>query len=308
MPRTMTVEARAAGSGGELRKDSAAMNQQKIIVGYDGSPAARAAATWALEQASRTAEPVEFLYAFEEPLWMPAASMVPAPAVRPPADLEQSVSAMLDQLVATARQTHPGVQAEAATVRAFAGLALIDRSDRASLVVLGCHGHSAVAELLGSVSAAVSAHAHCPVVVVRGDAASSTPVLVGIDGSATSAAVLRFAAEQAAARTVPLRVISAFPPATALWETGPVITRSVTAEERKPFDDLVGELRAAHPEIEITADAVVEHPAAALTRASASAQLLVVGSRGRGLVRGLLMGSVSQHLLRHSACTVAVVH
>ncbi|GAA4607500.1 nucleotide-binding universal stress UspA family protein [Actinoplanes octamycinicus] len=284
------------------------MSHQKIIVGYDGSAPARTAAAWALDHAARTASPVEFLYAFEEPLWMPAASMVPAPAVRPPADLEQSIAAMLDQVVSAARRTHPGVDSRATTVRAYAGLTLIDRSADAGLIVIGCRGHSAVAELLGSVSAAVSAHARCPVVVVRGDAASGAPVVAGIDGSETSAEVLTFAAEQAAARAVPLRVIGAFAPVTAIGETGPAIARSVNAEERKPFDDLVGELRSAQPGIDITADAVIRHPAAALTEASATAQLLVVGSRGRGVVRGLLLGSVSQHLLRHSACTVAVIH
>ncbi|MFD0525866.1 universal stress protein [Paractinoplanes durhamensis] len=56
------------------------------------------------------------------------------------------------------------------------------------------------------------------------------------------------------------------------------------------------------------AEAVTEHPAAALAAASTTAQLLVVGTRGRGAVRGMLLGSVSQHALRHSACTVAVAH
>ncbi|GAA2673644.1 universal stress protein [Actinoplanes palleronii] len=284
------------------------MSQQKIIVGYDGSPDARAAATWALDHAARTAATVTFLYAYEEPFWMPAASMVPTPAVRPPEDPQRTVTTMLAQVTTAAARTHPTVTTETRTVIAFAGPALIAGSAQAETVVVGSRGHSAVAGLLGSVSVAVSAHAHCPVVVVRGEAPEGAPVVAGVDGSAASAAVLAFAAGQAADRRAPLRVLGAWPPVTGLWETGPVITRSVTAEERKPFDDLVGEVREAHPELEVVADAVVEHPAAALVRASASAQLLVVGSRGRGPVRGLLLGSVGQHLLRHSSCTVAVVH
>lgn len=284
------------------------MSQKKIIVGYDGSPDAHTAATWALEHAALTGAPVEFLYAFEEPFWMPAASMVPAPAVRPTDELERAMNAKLDEIVSAAGQTHPTVITHATTVRAFAGLTLIDRSSQAGLIVVGSRGHSAVAGLLGSVSVAVTAHAHCPVVVARGDAAVNGPVLVGVDGSPASPDVLAFAAEQAALRKAALRVIRAWAPLTGLWENSPLVTRSVTAEERKPFDDQVADLRAAFPEMDISADAVVEHPAGALASASTTAQLLVVGSRGRGSVRGLLLGSVSQHLLRHAACSVAVVH
>jgi nucleotide-binding universal stress UspA family protein len=71
---------------------------------------------------------------------------------------------------------------------------------------------------------------------------------------------------------------------------------------------MVTDLRDTFPDLKVEAETLVEHPAAALTRESTTAQLLVVGSRGRGPVRGLVLGSVSQHLLRHSACTVAVVH
>ena len=78
--------------------------------------------------------------------------------------------------------------------------------------------------------------------------------------------------------------------------------------ERRPFEDLVSVWQQKFPAVPVSTEATVEHPAAALTRASRTAQLLVVGTRGRGIVRGLLLGSVSQHLLRHSACPVAVVH
>jgi nucleotide-binding universal stress UspA family protein len=86
------------------------------------------------------------------------------------------------------------------------------------------------------------------------------------------------------------------------------VTRTVTPDERRPFDELVAGWRDKFPEVEISAEAVIEHPAAALALASTTAQLLVVGTRGRGSFRGMLLGSVSQHLLRNSACAVAVVH
>jgi nucleotide-binding universal stress UspA family protein len=86
------------------------------------------------------------------------------------------------------------------------------------------------------------------------------------------------------------------------------VARTVTDEQRRPFDELVTLWRHKYPDLTLSALAVAEHPAAALTRASADAQLLVVGSRGRGALAGMLLGSVSQNLLHHAACTVAVVH
>ncbi|BBH68050.1 universal stress protein [Actinoplanes sp. OR16] len=271
---------------------------QKIIIGYDGSPDSRAALNWALDEATRTGMPAEIVYADDWPYWAGPAAVPPAPAL----------DAHLDVTVATAKETHPAVYLTATTVASPAAAALIVRSGEARLVVVGSRGHSGVAGLLGSVSSAVSAHAHCPVVVVRGEASPAAPVVVGVDGSAQAAAVLEFAAGQAAARHVPLRVIRTWPPVTGLWEETPLVTRTVTSEERASFDELVTVVRVAYPRLEIVAEVSVAHPAEALTEAAARAQLVVVGSRGRGAVRGMLLGSVSQHLLRHSPSTVVVVH
>jgi nucleotide-binding universal stress UspA family protein len=280
---------------------------KKIIVGYDGSSFSQAALAWALDEAARTAAPVELVYADEWQVLAPAARLVPARDADSGGLVTDIVSSTLDQAVAKAKKIQPMVAVTATTVHAHAPEALTDLSRRARLVVIGTRGHSAVGGLLGSVSTAVSAHAHCPVVVVRGEAIAAGPVVAGVDGSALAQSVLAFAAEQAAARRAPLRVIRTWPPVTGLWEETAMVTHTVTDEERKPFDTLVAGVREAFPGLPAEAEATVAHPAAALTQASAESQLLVVGSRGRGAVRGLLLGSVSQHLLRHSHCAVAVV-
>jgi nucleotide-binding universal stress UspA family protein len=284
------------------------MSSRTIVVGYDRSTDAKFAARWALDEASRTGAPVEFFYAYEWPIWAPAASMVPTPAVWPDESTQQAIKDTLAEAVADAQRSHPGVRTTIATADNEAALALVRRSAEAGLIVLGSRGHSAVTNLLGSVSAGVSAHAQCPVVVVRGRQDATAPVAVGVDGSAISEAALAFAAGEAAIRGVPLLVIRAWKPAGGLWAESPIITHAVSAEERQPFDDLVTAWREKYPQLDITAQAVVEHPAAALTHLSTTTQLLVVGSRGRGALRGMLLGSVSQHLLRHSACDIAVVH
>jgi nucleotide-binding universal stress UspA family protein len=279
-----------------------------IIIGYDGTSDSRAALTWALNEGARTLTPAEIVYADQWPVWEPAASLAPTVATRPDSYVERVITGMLDDAVTAAKETHPEVHVTATTIRAYASAALIGRSTEARMIVVGARGHSAVAGLLGSVSSAVSAHAHCPVVVVRGEPADTAPIVAGTDGSDLAPAVLRFAAQQATARNVALRVIRTWTPVTGLWAETPMATGTVTAAERKPFDTLVTDIRDTFPDLVIEAEATVEHPAAALARASATAQLLVVGSRGRGAIRGMLLGSVSQHLLRHSVCPIAVVH
>ncbi|SNY47414.1 universal stress protein [Paractinoplanes atraurantiacus] len=240
-----------------------------IVVGYDHSPDARAAVAWALGAGSW----VTLLYAHEVPSWIPSN----AGEILPGGEWEQTVLTALDEVVEDARRTHPHVRVEARAVHSPPVQALLDASTEAAMIVFGSRGHSAVANLLGTVSTTVSAHAYCPVVVVRGQPTPGAPVVAGVDGSAAQEPVLRFAAEQATARGAPLRVL-----------TGP--RSDVT------------------PTLGVTVEPVTGHATDALTAASHTAQLIVVGSRGRGPVRGLLLGSVSQHLLRHSACTVAVVH
>jgi len=284
------------------------MTAKKIIVGYDRSPDARAAARWALDEASRTGALIEFFYAYEWPTWAPAASTIPAPAVWPDGETDRAIKGMLNDAVTAAKLSHPTVRTGVSIVNAGAALTLIDRSAEASLIVLGSQGHSAVTGLLGSVSVAVSAHAHCPVIVVRGHAAPVDPVVVGVDDSPGAQLAIGFAFAQADERGVALGVVRAWSPPAGAWESRPEVVEGVIAGEHASLEELVSGWWDKYPQVRVTTDVVVEHPAAALVRASSTAQLLVVGSRGRGALRGMVLGSVSQHVLRHSSCTVAVVH
>ncbi|WIM92941.1 universal stress protein [Actinoplanes oblitus] len=264
------------------------MRDKKIVIGYDGSPAAEAALTWALDEADRTGMRAELVYADEYPAWAPAASMVPSPALRPSDYRVRVIGGMLRRAVTESRQTHPMVPVTATAVTALASTALAERSEHAGLIVLGTRGHAALAGLLGSVGAAVGAHAHCPVVVVHDGTAppaSTAPVVAGLDHSSLAPAVLRFAAEQAADRDVALRVLGSRPEA----------------------DAAVAGIRDDFPGLAIRTEAVHGEPGQALVAAGKTAQLLVIGSRGHGAVRGLLLGAVSRHLLRHATCPIAIV-
>ncbi|MFI1996652.1 universal stress protein [Actinoplanes sp. NPDC020271] len=258
------------------------MEHKKIVIGFDGSSSAQAALAWGLDEAHRTGAAAELVYADEWPFWAPAASMVPSPALRPDTYVDEVIGGMLERAAATARQTHPSVPISARTVRALPATALAERSDHAGMIVLGTRGHSALAGLIGSVGAAVGAHAHCPVVVIHGEVTGDGPVVAGVDGSPLTDAVLRFAAEQAAGHGVALRIV-------------PIA----------PVDVTIGD---DFPGLPVQVDAATEDPAAALIAAGDTARMLVVGSRGHGAVRGMLLGAVSRQLLRHASCPVAIVH
>ena len=284
------------------------MTAKKIIVGYDQSPDAHASASWALDEAARTGALVEFFYAYEWPTWAPAASMVPAPAVWPDGETDRAIKGMLHEAVTAAKHSHPTVRTTISIVNAGAALTLLERSAEASLIVLGSRGNSAVAGLFGSVSVAVTAHAHCPVVVVRDSRPAGAPVVVGVDDSASAQLALAFAFDQAAGRGAPLHLIRAVAPSAAGWSARPDITAAVTAGERRSLTDQITVWQDKYPQVQASCEVVVDHPARALSQAGDTAQLVVVGSHGRGALRGMVLGSVSQHVLRHCACTVAVVH
>ncbi|BFU44527.1 universal stress protein [Krasilnikovia sp. MM14-A1004] len=281
------------------------MPEKMIIVGYDGSPDARAASRWAMDEAARTGAAVQLCCAYEWPTWSPAAATVPVPAPWPDPETERAIAGMLERAAATARLSHPGVQVSTSVAHSGAVLTLIDRSSAASLVVLGSRGHTAMGSLLGSVSVAVSAHAHCPVVVVRGATDPAAPVVVGVDDSDCTPPALAFAFAQAAARGTALRAVHAWTPP---GDGDPPTPRVSQQEQNRHLTALVDAWRESFPQVAVTPEVITGDPAHALADSSAAAQLVVLGTHGHGAWHGLLRGSVSQHLLHHSRCPVAVVH
>jgi nucleotide-binding universal stress UspA family protein len=279
-----------------------------ITVGYDASVGAKLALRWALDEAGRTGAPVSLLFAYE---WLAVAGPIsPGPSSWPDRGFREDAQKLVDMAVTAAFQTHPHVAVTGSTDGGSAAAALLDRSRHSSLVVLGSRGHGGFAELLiGSTSVSVSAHAHCPVVVVRGNepAAADTPVVVGIDDSACALVALEFAFAQAAARGTSLRVVRAWSPPAPQWQPPDFDLEEAATAERVEVQELVANWREKYPQVPLNIDVVVDSPGHAMVEASHSAQLAVVGSRGRGGFRGLLLGSVSQQLLHHAHCPVAVV-
>ncbi|WBB81319.1 universal stress protein [Micromonospora sp. WMMD882] len=280
-----------------------------VVVGVDGSPPSLVAAEQAAQAATLRSRPLHLVHGYLHPLGYgvpvnPYDLGVPAPS--------EDGRKMLDRTADELRDRWPGLVVEARQVAGGPGATLVEESHRAELVVVGSRGLGGFTGLLlGSVSAQVAGHAHCPVLVVRpGEPTARTgPVLVGVDGSESAELAVEHAADEAVRRGSPLVLAH-------VWSASgnrPAAEEFVEAEAafRVAAVRLLAEaaqaVRARHPGLTVEERAVrAVEPAEALVAASAEASLVVVGSRGRGGFVGLLLGSVSQALAQHARCPVLV--
>jgi len=285
-----------------------------IVVGIDGSTTDEATLAWALAEAESSRRDLRVVYAFLWPASLGAASLEGRPLISDPQDLASSRT-IADQVVAHALdQLKSGQTSVSITGEAIEGSAvtvLRDESARASLLVLGSRQAGTLGSVLGSVSAAVAARAHCPTVVLRGPgglAGERPAVVVGIDGHDLDAAqtLLAFGFDYASRHGAPLRAVLC-------WRRDPLVVTgwrmSSTPPERvEPWlGEALAGWRDRYPDVEVHHLAIREHATAGLVTESLSQELLVVGTRGRHAIAGTLLGSVSQGVLHHAFCPVAVV-
>ncbi|MDQ7910734.1 universal stress protein [Phytohabitans sp. ZYX-F-186] len=278
-----------------------------IVVGFDASDGADAALNWAMAEGARTGTPVVVVYAFDWPTSSAIAGL--APTAWPDHGAHDEADRVLAAALSKARESHSGVPVAGAVVPGAASAVLVQRSRGARLVVLGGRGAGGFADqLIGSTSIGVSAHAHCPVVVVRGsEPAPGAPVVVGVDDSDYAQLAAEFAFAAAASRGTSLRVIRSWEPPSARWRPSGYNPDAQIAAQHEETAEFVAAWRDKYPRVTASIHVVAGRPAEALIEASRGAQLAVVGSRGRGGFRGLLLGSVSQQLLYHAECPVAIV-
>lgn len=246
-------------------------------------------------------------------------SLAASPWTSPAA--EQAAHELATRVADRVRQSVPGLRARGEARVGGAAAVLVEASRSARLVVVGTRGHGGLASaLLGSTAVAVTSHAHCPVLVVTGEALrradSRRPVVVGVDGSPSSQVAVRLAAETAAASGADLEVVAAWQRLLPLPGSG-ASWYAIVAEDEA--DDLVRESARTVGEAAVAAakevaagltvrlQVVEGPPVSALLVAARTAGLVVVGARGRGAVAGLLLGSVSQQVLHGAPCPVLVV-
>jgi nucleotide-binding universal stress UspA family protein len=139
-------------------------------------------------------------------------------------------------------------------------------------------------------------------------------IVVGVDGSDGGAAAVAFAAAEAALRKARLRLVSAWDIPVAAYGGG--FAPALDAETLDAFrlraqqvaDEAQATVKKLQPSLESEAVAVEGQPAQVLLDQTADATLLVVGNRGLGGFKSLLLGSVSQQVVHHATCPVVVVH
>ncbi len=202
--------------------------------------------------------------------------------------------------------------------------ALLSATEGADRMVLGSRGLGTFAELLlGSVSLEITSRAPCPVVVIRQrppadvvdgpDGGEVGRVVVGVDGSPASEQALAIAFDESSVRGVGLTAVLAWSqPSYAMPVHGGTLPESMLVEafdgeDMRWLSEALAGWREKFPDVELRQ--VVRHgsPAEVLSAMSAGAELLVVGSRGRGGFQTLLLGSVSHAALHHAQCPVMVV-
>ncbi|MEV5408818.1 universal stress protein [Thermopolyspora sp. NPDC052614] len=287
-----------------------------VVVGYDGSKPSERALRWAVQEARHRWTSLIVCHAWHWPYPVRPSDPSALDTIR------MVAQGILDQGVYQAARLAPSLPVHARLIAGPAAAALVSESHGAGLLVLGTRGFGGFTDLrVGSAAVQVPAHAACPVIVVGRPDPSRRPtpglVVVGVDGSPAAEAAVGFAAEEAVLRDGSLHAVCSW------WDTGgydaapppntPPGTPFPDAERLKRraaahFQETVALWSEKFPDLRIEASFMERSPRQALREAAAHAELLVVGDRGIGASNGPPLGPVTQAMLHHSPCPVAVVH
>lgn len=260
-----------------------------VVVGVDRTESVIEAVCWAAREAERGGRPVRLVHAEPDP-------------VEPPSRLRDEWQ-RLREAGEVARTVAPQIVLDLHVEVSDPASTLLRESEAAHVIVLG--GLSGV--LMGPTATTLVAHARCPVVSVRGHANPGGPVVVGVDGSAEREHVVDWAFDEAAALGTGLIAVHVWHPEISGLALSAVDRHELASEHHRMLDQRLAYGRRRHPEVEGERVVTNGHVTRSLLAHSESAQLVVVGSRGRGHLTGMLLGSTSQALLYHAHCPVLVV-
>jgi nucleotide-binding universal stress UspA family protein len=276
---------------------------RRIIAGVDPSANAARAAEWAAREATdRGGIPLHLVHALNRPH---GTSLVdPAASVKA---VHDTAAELLTQFAEALRKRYPKLTITAEISELGAAETLVALSRDAELVVTGTRGHGGfTGMLLGSVSHRTAAHAHCPVVVVREEAAEPVrnEIVLGIEPD-QDAAPIRFAFASAAQLGTTVTAIRAWFPQAAYG--GYAVMIPAMDEQQEDVDQLLKATREDFPQVEVTTQYVNGNTVEALIDASEGARLVVLGSHHHHGPLSIGVGYVVQGMLSHAHTPVAVV-
>ncbi len=284
-----------------------------IVVGVDGSPSADLALAWAVEEAAFQKRPLVIVHAERRLTTQEMA--IYGNGGTAPSELEQQLrvaaASIVEGAAAKAGELDPAVEASTLFEVGDAREVLLRISETAAMVVVGSRGHGRIVSLLlGSVSAAVAKHAACPVAVVRpGKDAERHGVLVGVNGSRTSAGVVELAYREASARDLPLTVVhGVWDPLVARVRWGELTTTDPFYEDaRRQVSESLAGMAEKFPEVETRVALTRGAVDVCLVDLSREHDLLVVGRRSGSRSGRLGLSGLSTSIVEHAEAPVIVV-
>ncbi|MDY6810586.1 MAG: universal stress protein [Actinomycetota bacterium] len=280
-----------------------------ILVGVDGSDASDTAVRWAAKAAATEGVELRLVGVYD------ISTSNYAPGLIIPQDvvdaIRQDATDAVHAAAELAKQTAPSVTLHTSTAEGDAARVLLELGKDAGTIVLGTRGLGSIKGLfLGSVSVSVAAHFHGRVVVVAGPS-DDGPIVVGVDDSPVSDVAVAEAFRQASLRNAKLVAVHTWTPldVDALHGYGiePAEVTRMSGEAVEAVAERLAGYAADYPDVVVERVVIPEEPAKAVLDASGDAQLIVVGSRGRGGFTGLLLGSTSQKILHQAERPVMVV-
>lgn len=276
-----------------------------VVVGADGSEHGRAALVWAADTAVAYGLPLTVLFARPDATGVP--KLVPEPA------------GVLGEAVAVARARQPGLDVTALQMPDSPVKSLLAAGDTADVLVLGSRGIEGFRGLLlGSTTMHVAPYAECPVVVVHSGAEGGAEfeggegnpgqVVLGYDGSSAANRAAAFAFRHATAVGCGVVVVTVEPGRGEPESREVDPTKAAPGSDTGAFSSPVIVTAESFPDVPVSFVAGTGRPAEVLLSEAIGAELLVVGSRGEGGFSGLVIGSVSQKVVAHARCPVAILH
>lgn len=287
-----------------------------VVVAVDGSEASQNAVRWAANTAMKRGIPLRIASSYTVPQFLYAEGMVPPKELFD--DLQAETLEKIEAARAVAHEVAPDIKIGHTIAEGSPIDMLLEMSHDVTMVVMGSRGMGGLSGMvMGSVSASVVSHASCPVVVVREDnhVTESTkygPVVVGVDGSEVSQKATHYAFAEAAARGAELIAVHTWmdmqvQASLAGLSAAQTEWAEVEKEQGALLTERLAEFQAEYPDVPVKKVIARDRPVRALADAAAGAQLLVVGSHGRGGFKGMLLGSTSRALLQNAPCPMMVV-